>query len=352
MTFSRPDVLVIGAGVIGLSVAVRLQSRGLRTQVVAPSEGLSASDVAAGMIAPVMEAATDPMSASLEAALTGAAGLWPGFADQFGLGLQRRGCLWLSSCETGLRSGVETVTPVQARELAPWLAHDLDLHIAYAPAEACVTPAQALAALRCALQAAGGELTAGRAGWRDGAFWRDDVRLSAACVVLATGYGGVSFAEAAPELGLMAPIRGQIVRALDAGIGDNGPCVRGPGAYVAPQRGGGAMIGATMEPGETEAVTDVASLSRLMAAATAFAPGLKDRPHVGLAAIRAATPDGAPMVGPASSFPGLFLATGMRRNGWLLAPLVADMICAYLAGEDPGVHAGTMAPKRFIRTCG
>ena len=47
--------------------------------------------------------------------------------------------------------------------------------------------------------------------------------------------------------------------------------------------------------------------------------------------------------------PDLLLATGLRRNGWLLAPLVAGMIADYLAGEDPGPHARRLDPQRFER---
>ncbi|HYE45155.1 MAG TPA: FAD-dependent oxidoreductase, partial [Caulobacter sp.] len=62
--------------------------------------------------------------------------------------------------------------------------------------------------------------------------------------------------------------------------------------------------------------------------------------------IRGATPDGLPLVGP-SVRPGVWLAMGARRNGWLLAPLVAAMTRAYLAGEDPGPWAPHLDARRF-----
>ena len=62
--------------------------------------------------------------------------------------------------------------------------------------------------------------------------------------------------------------------------------------------------------------------------------------------MRAATPDGLPLVGP-SARAGVWLATGARRNGWLLAPLVARMLAAYLSDRDPGPYAGLLAPRRF-----
>ena len=52
---SAPDVLVVGAGVIGLSVAWRCLARGLTVTVVDPAPGSGASWTAAGMLAPVTE---------------------------------------------------------------------------------------------------------------------------------------------------------------------------------------------------------------------------------------------------------------------------------------------------------
>ncbi|PXA83940.1 D-amino-acid oxidase, partial [Caulobacter sp. D5] len=62
--------------------------------------------------------------------------------------------------------------------------------------------------------------------------------------------------------------------------------------------------------------------------------------------VRASTPDGLPLVGE-SRTAGVILAAGARRNGWLLAPLVADMVAAYLTGADPGEDAAAFDPRRF-----
>ena len=85
-----------------------------------------------------------------------------------------------------------------------------------------------------------------------------------------------------------------------------------------------------------------------MGAVDGFAPTLASQAVSARVGIRAATPDALPMVGPCSR-PDLFLATGLRRNGWLLAPLVAGMIADYLAGRDPGPYARRLDPQRFER---
>src|SRR5215813_3961980 len=52
---AEPDVIVIGAGVIGLATAWRCAQRGVRVSVVDPAPGAGASHTAAGMLAPVTE---------------------------------------------------------------------------------------------------------------------------------------------------------------------------------------------------------------------------------------------------------------------------------------------------------
>ena len=64
-----------------------------------------------------------------------------------------------------------------------------------------------------------------------------------------------------------------------------------------------------------------------------------------LAFIRAATPDGWPLIGrdPAS---GVLVATGMRRNGYIFAPFAAKIILALIEGR-PSPDEGLYRPDRF-----
>ena len=65
------------------------------------------------------------------------------------------------------------------------------------------------------------------------------------------------------------------------------------------------------------------------------------------AGVRAATPDGLPMVG-ASTTPNVILAVGARRNGWLLAPMIADVVLGAGRGAASGASpiAERFDPKR------
>ncbi|MDB5444205.1 MAG: D-amino acid oxidase family protein, partial [Phenylobacterium sp.] len=64
------------------------------------------------------------------------------------------------------------------------------------------------------------------------------------------------------------------------------------------------------------------------------------------AGVRAATPDGLPMAG-FSEAPKVILATGARRNGWLLAPLIAQVVAACVTGAEAGPYAHRFDPGRF-----
>jgi glycine oxidase len=102
-----------------------------------------------------------------------------------------------------------------------------------------------------------------------------------------------------------------------------------------------------MEPGRADRQVTDAAAAALRRLAARLVPALEGAAFTGEAGVRAATPDGLPLVGP-SALPGVFLATGARRNGWLLAPLVAELSASYLAGRDPGPHAGLMVARRFV----
>jgi glycine oxidase len=153
--------------------------------------------------------------------------------------------------------------------------------------------------------------------------------IAADAVVIAAGPGALAWGGPIPELAALHPIKGQILSFDAEPLG--GPVVRGAQGYVAPQPGG-AMAGATMETGRTDLATDTAAVERLRLAAVDLFPHLVGAAFKARAGVRVATADGLPLVGP-SERPGVHLAIGARRNGWLLAPLIARVILDELAGR-------------------
>jgi glycine oxidase len=169
--------------------------------------------------------------------------------------------------------------------------------------------------------------------------------LPADTLVVATG-AGRDLAILAPELYRLTPIKGHILRA--ASVGGGGPVVRSPGVYLC--RGGDELVlGATMELGLADTNTDAGVVAGLLARAEALAPGLSRLDWRAATGVRAATPDGLPMVG-RSQAPGVVLAVGARRNGWLLAPLIAGAVLTTIEGGSPASPATPFEPKRFAAT--
>jgi glycine oxidase len=101
-----------------------------------------------------------------------------------------------------------------------------------------------------------------------------------------------------------------------------------------------------MEPGRGDARPDPAQAAPLRAAGAALFPALAEAPGELAAGVRGATPDGLPLAG-FSAEPGVLVAAGARRNGWLFAPLLAAIVVALATGREPGRWAGRLDPGRF-----
>ena len=326
---------IAGAGVFGLTTALALADAGCAVTLCDPG-GANASRVAAGMIAPVFEAVLEAPARPHFGLLMAARDLWPALAQRTGVTLDRSGALavgrdvWLDQVMAGFDG-----LPVAPTEIGPDTVQGLAPGLALPGSRALMTredwrldAPSALQALTAAAIAAGVliERTTIRG------------RGEADVLVLATG---AAADDLAPELGWLSPIKGHIVRVAGPSFG---AVVRGENVYAAP--GAGMVFGATMEPGRRDTVVDEARVRPLLAAGLRLFPGLVDLPVTTSVGIRAATPDGLPMVG-ASAAPGVLLAVGARRNGWLLAPLVAQMVAACVTGRDPGPYAAWLDPARF-----
>jgi glycine oxidase len=328
---SGARVAVAGAGALGSAAAVRLARSGFTVAVFDPAAtGVNASGVAAGMLAPVSEALFDPVSRDHLDLMRRARDLWPAFAEDLGVELVRAGVriegseAWRGEVSQRLRDlGLNPEAPIAE-----------DWRIEARPT---------LAALRSAAETAGVRFeTASVEAFAPGALRLGDGRIEAFDVlVLATG-PGVRGGDLAPETSALSPIKGQILRTtLDQA---DPAVVRGEGVYLAP--GEALAVGATMETGRDDLAPDASATQTLRAAAWALRPDLDlDAAEVEVG-VRATTPDGLPLVG-WSQAPGVLLAVGARRNGWLFAPLVADLVAAYLNGDNLGPDAAAMDARRF-----
>ncbi len=333
---SSPDVIVIGAGVLGLCTAAELAGRGHAVTVLDPG-GANASAIAAGMIAPALESLLEDLTPDRAALLGRARDLWPAFAEAHGLRLLREGAAWRGPDVEPAVSRLHALGFDASLDGSDLVTAD-DWRIEVGPALKALARTPGLALVRGQVARLAGDTRRWRVEANDGRVW------FTATVVLATG-------AADPIVGLpdsvfagvsaITPIRGQLTFVSTA---VPPRVVRGTGVYAAPGDGG-VVIGATMEPGRRDLEPDPVEAARQVAAGLALldVAGEVGPTRVG---IRGATADGLPMAGPTLE-PGLHLALAPRRNGWLMGPMVGRIAADGIEGRPPLADAAALDPLRF-----
>jgi glycine oxidase len=370
------DVVVVGAGVIGLSIAWRAALRGLAVTVLERGAvGAGASHVAAGMLAPVSEAAAAEQPL-LELGMA-SAGRYGRFVDELnaaagGPGVEVTECGTLlvardvdearaldRELELRRRFGlsVTRLRPSEARRLEPGLAPTLRLALEAADDHA-IDPRALVAALHeaalrggatvrehtpvAALTSAGGDRVTG-------VVLRDGSEIAAAEVVIAAGsWTGAIGGLPAPARLSIRPVKGQILRLHDpAGPGLLTRVIRMGPSYIVPRGDGRYVIGATQEERGFDTTVTAGAGFELLRDASELVPGVSELVLDEFAAgLRPATADNMPAIG-AGAVPGLHWAVGHRRGGILLAPVTAEIVVASLIGEEPAPMARDFAPSRF-----
>ena len=366
------DVLVAGAGVAGLSVAWRAAQRGLQVTVVDRAPGTGASYAAAGMLAPVAEAAygEEPLVALSRASLE----LYPEFVAELEqvsgtrVGLRNAGTLLVGFDEDDVRAldrthafhlelGLDAtrLTPRACRSQEPSLTPRLRGGVRVG-GDHSVEPRALHAALLSAAGAAGVELVqAGvgelcvQDGRATGLRLTDGRELSAPQTVLALGAWSGRLPGVPDGAVPVRPVKGQILRLRGQALleGTVRALVRGRSVYLVPYGADRVVVGATVEEQGFDGRVTAGAVLDLLRDATEVVPGLTELELVEtLARWRPGTPDNGPLLGP-SVLPGLVLATGHYRNGVLLAPITGRVVADLLAGEDLSGPAAAFAGDRF-----
>jgi len=377
----RVDVAIVGGGIIGMAIAWRARERGMSVTVLERNTpGRGTSHVAAGMLAPVVEAEFGSAGRRLLELGLRSAQLWPTFASELeactgvDVGLTRSGTLLLARDDDDARElerqlafrlslglAVTRLRPSEAREREPALAPAMRLALE-APDDHAVDPRVVLDALARACESSGVQLRADApvarveldgtdAGGRvTGVTLADGERVPAGHVVLAAGpwsgqVGGVPAAARVP----VRPVKGQILRLRDpAGAGLLRRVVRFRGGYLVPRADGRYVLGATVEERGFELSATAGGVYELLRDAHELVPGISELEIEELSVgLRPGTPDNAPAIG-AAAVDGLIWATGHYRNGILLAPLTAELVLGVIAGEhELDALLPACAPERF-----
>lgn len=384
MSASTHDVVVVGAGIVGLTAAWRARCAGADVVVLDPAPGDGATHAAAGMLAPVLEAGFgEEGHARLGVA---SLALWPAYAQDLeaaaglpsgAVGLDTSGTLalaydaddraalrrtlalhsgWgLDSAEIGADEARRREPGVGPRVTgAAWVPgdHRADPRAVHAALAAAVGPERVLRRTVTSLCWSGGRVT--------GATDDTGDTHRAATLVLAAGHASGRLFPGAPT----RPVLGTTLRLLaDA---DRAPhvvvrgAVQGRPVYAVPRapRPDGSrevVVGATSDERADDHLTRAGDVYALLRDARVLLPGLDDAVLAETTTrARPGTPDNAPLVGWAAD--GLYVATGHHRNGVLLAPLTAAAVDHALGARDPRAVAAAEAaarhadPTRYRRT--
>jgi glycine oxidase len=380
------DTLIIGAGVIGLSIAWAQARSGRRVAVLErETRPGAASRAAAGMLAPQAEAGAP--DAFFELALRGRA-RFAGFAallqDETGhcIDYRRDGLIAFAfdvdeESELARRAewqhaaglAVEELTRGEVGKRWPELelpetgalgdAPDFaEGRLFYFPEEAQVDGELLMEALVEACRRAGAEVWWGadaRAlsieGNRVQAVRLETGELSCEVLVNAAGAWAGRIAAWAGEPLPVSPVRGQML-AFATDLRPPRPIVVDGQAYSLLRRSRSLLVGATVERQGYDSATTAEGRTWLEARAAALVPGLAgQQPTAHWAGLRPGTPDDLPILGFSREVRNLYHATGHFRNGLLLAPVTADLACAALNGEAEDEEAvAAFAPSRFLAT--
>ncbi|MFJ8042185.1 NAD(P)/FAD-dependent oxidoreductase [Kitasatospora sp. NPDC096147] len=376
-TRSLPDVLVVGAGVVGAACAYYAARAGLSVTVV--DRGPVAGGTTGAGEGNLLVSDKEP-GPELDLALY-STGLWRALAEELGerIEYEPKGGLVVASSEAGMdalrsfaagqtKSGVESaeISGDRLAELEPHLAAGLGGGFLY-PQDAQVQPALAAAHL---LRASGARLRLGETvtGIRTSpsgevlGVTTDQGRIDAPAVINAAGtWGGELAAMAGVELPVL-PRRGfvlvteplpRIVRhkvyAADY-VADvaSGSAALQTSAVVEGTPAGPVLIGASRERVGFDRTLSVEVLQRLAANAARLFPVLRtvqvQRAYRGF---RPYLPDHLPAIGADPRVPGLYHACGHEGAGIGLAPATGELITGQLTGQTPGLDLTPFRADRF-----
>ena len=328
-------VRILGAGIIGLSVAEELIRRGHDVTVVDPAPGSGASYAAAGMLSPAGEAWYG--EEDLTRLCLSSLALWPEFAGRLGVPVHTRGTLLVGADAGDVQQVERQLSVLDLAGVAyerlgrrDLLGHEPGLGRvaggAFLAEDHSVDPRAVVAALLARVPTVVGLET-------------DTV---ADVTVIATGAN-----LPAPYSALIRPVRGDVVRVRTQERVERTvrAWVHGEQVYVVPRTDSDeVVVGATSEERDGPLRPTVEGVWRLLDSARRVMPALDRADVVEVTSRdRPGTADNLPLVGPTDE-PGVVLAGGAYRNGVLLAPLVARLVADHI---ETGSVEPAVDPRRF-----
>lgn len=347
------NVVIIGAGVTGLSVALTLLQRGHQVTVLESGRVGGESSWAGGGILSLLlpweyaEPVTTLASQSMAMYPT-----WITAAEQL-TGLQAEfwhcGMLALDVAvhdQAYAWCASHGMSAIQADVHAPLLKWSPRIHAQtmWLPGVAQVRNPYLIAVLRAAILRLGGTLCEQSPVVRVSAVAGQVTTIQTLLneyvgdrVVLATGaWAGLALEDLKPAPHIR-PIRGQMLLfKLEPGVLDT--IVYRNGLYLIPRQDGHILVGSTLEDVGFDKSTDVPTRERLHWEAAELLPILNSvQPIQHWAGLRPGSPDNIPVIGRHPDFDNVFVNTGHYRYGVTMAPASAELLVDLMEGKTPAL---------------
>jgi glycine oxidase len=351
------SVIVVGGGAIGLFCAVRLRKSGARVQLLDSGDETPtyytpiASAAAAGMLAPLADAPSAHEKVALESFE-----YWKFLREnaEWADGVRFDGAVIVRETQAqaeafarnAARLGQKT-TPLSGSGFRKHTGFRAKVdHALFVESEGTADPLRVLTGLAMQAHALGvlryyntdvASLTA------NSVTTHEDKVFEADAIVLAPGAWATDKLKAVvPALKHIRGGKGHVTKIeLERKLGPN---LRAGDFYIADRRED-TVLGATLEYDRYDWGVNRDLVGQLEAAAGRLLPGEVKLTGKVWTGIRPMSPDGWPMIGPTPE--GIYIAAGHSRDGWLMAPITAEIITAYVFGQEIPPEWAALSPERF-----
>ncbi|HSE33453.1 MAG TPA: glycine oxidase ThiO [Pyrinomonadaceae bacterium] len=368
------EVVIIGGGVIGLTIARSLAVRGVRDICLVEKDdlGTEASHAAAGMLAPQVEADLDDEFFKLACR---SRDMYVDFAarlmEETGVNveLDTTGTIYLAlteqdvldcekrfSWQTNSGFDLTKLTASEVIAVEPLINPSVQLALFF-PRDIQIENRRLMCALANSVTKLGVQILT-----HTGA---DEIRTQNNKVVgVETSHGFISCNTVVLAAGcwsgsvritgrnrwrspIIEPVRGQMV-CLAAKPTLTRHVVYSHRGYIVPRQDGRLLAGSTSEPNTFIKQTTAGGVASILANAREISPRIAQLPIVDIwAGLRPKAADGLPVLGPCDEIAGLHYATGHYRNGILLAPVTGELIAQAILEPAESAALAPFSPNRF-----
>ncbi|MDQ2973803.1 MAG: glycine oxidase ThiO [Acidobacteriota bacterium] len=371
-SYQTADVVVVGGGVIGLTVARALALRGVRNVVLIERSSLGAESswAAAGMLAPQAEAdcadeffhfccQSRDMYPAFAAALLEESGidieleitgtLYLAFTDADVNELEKR-----FEWQSGAGLQIERFDAEIAQLIEPSISPQVRAALKF-PLDTQVENRRLMSALANSNEKLGVRLLTGTTveslKIEHGSVVGVETSLGFVAtgrVVLASGAWTSLLKNLYARSNLrIEPVRGQML-CFEANPQICNHVIYSPRGYLVPRSDGRLLAGSTTEHAGFDKRVTATGVQSILSAALEISPrvgslGLK----ASWAGLRPCAPDNLPVLGACAEIEGVFYATGHYRNGILLAPLTGELIAQAIVEDEGSPLLNVFSPDRF-----